>query len=194
MVIGVTGNTGSGKTAVCKIFHEYGVRVISADEIGWGIIKRSTQEYKEILNSFGNSILGIDGEIDRRKLGGIVFSEPEKRKTLNRIVHPRLVAQLKNEIWKIKTDELLIIDAALIFDWGLEKELDMVIVVTAPEVVKIERLKKQGLTEAEARLRLQSQLPEAQLAQRAHIVIDNSGALKDLRERCREVINSILKD
>jgi dephospho-CoA kinase len=194
MVIGIAGNIGAGKTTVSKIFAEHGARVISADELGWEIIKKGTKEFEELVREFGPAILHSDGAIDRKKLGSIVFADPAKRQRLNRIVHPRLVARLTEEIHKTKSDELLVIDAALIFDWGLEQELDLVIVVTAPAPVKIARLTAQGQSETEARHRLQSQIPELVLAQRAHVVIDNSGTIDELRTRTLDVIDSILKD
>ncbi len=193
MVIGIAGNTGSGKTTVCKIFEEQGARVTSADELGWQIIKKGSKEYGKIVKEFGSDIVCSDGAIDRKKLGSLIFADPAKRTILNRIVHPRLIASLKDEIRKTREDDLLVIDAALIFDWGLEKELDLVVVVTAPEAVKIERLKRMGFTEAEARRRLQSQLPEEALVQKADITIDNTGSPEELKKKCREIIDAILK-
>lgn len=194
MVIGITGNTGSGKSTVSTIFAERGWRVINADELGWEIITKGSDEHIEIVRAFGSGLLLPDGSLDRKKLGAVVFADPKKRRLLNSIVHPRLVARLREEIRRTKSDEILVIDAALVFDWELEKELDLVIVVAAPEPVKIARLVARGLPEAEARHRLQSQIPELAMAQRARIVIDNSGTLDELRRRTLDVIDSILKE
>ena len=189
MIIGITGNIGAGKTTVAKIFEGFGAEVIDADRLGWEFLKKGTMEYKEIVKNFGKSFLNPDGSIDRKKLAKIIFSAPKNRETLNRIVHPGIVKEIKKRIKKSK--RVIVIDAALLLDWDIPT--DRIIVVTAPERIKIERLRKEGYTEKEALLRMRSQKSEKELIKRADYVIENTGSIEELKNKCRRIWNSIYK-
>lgn len=187
MIIGITGNIGAGKTTVAKIFEEFGAEIIDADRLGWECLKKGSREYKEIIKNFGKSFLHPDGSIDRKNLAKIVFSTSKNRESLNRIVHPWIVKEIKKRIKRSKG--VVVIDAALLLDWDIG--IDRIIVVTAPERIKIERLRKEGYTKKEALLRLRSQRDEKELIKRADYVIRNSGSIKELKDKCRRVFNSI---
>lgn len=187
MVIGIAGNIGAGKTTVANIFKNLGAEVIDADRLGWKCLKKGTLEYERIIKRFGESILEQNGEIDRKKLGKIIFSSPKKRETLNRIVHPKIVKEIKEKVKKSKG--VMAIDAALLLDWNLE--VDKVIVVTASEKLKIERMEREGYTREEVVQRLENQERESELAKKADYVIENSKGLKELKDKCKNIWKSL---
>lgn len=187
IVIGVVGNMGAGKTRVAQVFKDLGAEVIDADRLGWECLRKGTLEYKEIIKRFGTTILEQDGKINRRRLGKIVFSSPEKIRALNRIVHPKIVREIKEKVEKFRG--VIVIDAALLLDWDLG--VDKVIVVTAPEKLKIERMERRGWTREEVILRLKSQRRESELVKKTDYVIENTGSLKELKSRCKNIWNLI---
>jgi dephospho-CoA kinase len=176
---------------VAQILEDFGAQLINADELGYEFLRPHTPEYRAIVKRFGKEILTQNGEIDRRSLGQLIFSNPERRKLLNRIVHPKLLSKLRRAI-ALAQNELVLVDAALIFDWGLESELDGVILVRARDEVKIERLVSQGLSELEARDRLKSQLSEAEMIKKADYVIENNGSLEELKMHCQELFKQLI--
>ncbi|MDH5185602.1 MAG: dephospho-CoA kinase [candidate division WOR-3 bacterium] len=184
-VVGIGGNIGSGKTTLAKIFQEFGAEIVDADRIGWSLLKKSTKEYRKVIKTFGESILDKDQNVDRKKLGEIIFANPRKLRTLNRIVHPALLSKLRQEIRK--KEGMVVIDAALLFNWRMEKEIDAAILVSAPKRLKIERIRKLGMSRKEVEQRLNRQMPETMMAKKADFIIKNNGTRQDLRNKAAEL-------
>jgi dephospho-CoA kinase len=130
-IIGITGGIGSGKTEVAKIFKKLGAKIISGDEIGKEVVEKNRPVLKKLVRIFGEGILNGNRKLNRRKLGKIVFSSIENRDKLNKIVHPYLLSNLRKQIreHRKKDPGIVIVDAALIVEWGLQKELDYLILV-----------------------------------------------------------------
>jgi dephospho-CoA kinase len=184
-VIGIGGNIGSGKTILAKYFQKFGAKIIDADKIGWSLLKKSTKEYRKIIKNFGKSILDKNQNIDRKKLGKIAFNHPKKLQTLNRIVHPALLAKVRQDIRKKRG--IIVLDAALLFNWGLEKEMDASILVSATKRLKIERTKKLGILKKTAEERLARQMPETVMVKRADFIVKNNGTKQELKQTTQEL-------
>jgi dephospho-CoA kinase len=184
-VVGIGGNIGSGKTTLAKIFQKFGAKIIDADKIGWSLLKQSTKEYRKIIHSFGKSILDRNQEINRKKLGEIVFANTKRLHLLNQIIHPALLTKIRQEIRKQKG--IVILDAALLFNWGLEKKINASILVSATKRLKIERSRLAGMARKTAEVRLSKQLPEKIMAKRADFVIKNNGTPEDLWNKAEEL-------
>ncbi|HID10092.1 MAG TPA: dephospho-CoA kinase [Candidatus Latescibacteria bacterium] len=183
MVIGVTGGTGSGKTEVCRFLEKFGAKLISADEVGHRVLE-DLEVRERLVEVFGDGVLGKDGRIDRKRLGRKVFGDPEALATLNAIVHPPLLKRLKGEIsdaLREDPDRPVVVDAALIPEWGIYDWFDVVVSVKAPEPLRIVRLMKKGFSEGEARERVRVQMSEAEREQMASYVIENIGSLEELK-------------
>lgn len=180
--IGVTGPMASGKSTVARRFEEHGARLIDADAIGWGVLRRP--EIVEALGlAFGPGILAPEGGVDRPALGRIVFRDAAALERLNAIVQPPLLAEVRREL-RSAAGPVAVLDAALLTAWRLEPELDGVVEVSAPEPVRIARLvAARGLSEEEARVRVLGQrLPPVRGARR-HWRIENTGDVPALRAR-----------
>lgn len=193
-IIGLTGGIASGKTEVAKIFQKHGIYVINSDEIGHHVLSNS--EIKEkIISIYGKSILK-DGQIDRDKLGQIVFSNPEERKRINELIHPLVIADIINRIQQAQQQghNIIIIESALIGenDNHLTEWLNGVILVICPEETRIQRLMNMRKhSYEEAKLRIQSQrIPEEKLTI-AQWVIQNNGNLIKLEEETEKIIKEI---
>jgi len=126
MIIGLTGNIGSGKTFVANIFKKYGCKIIHLDEIGHQVLQ-SAECKKELINAFGNEIIDSEGKIDREKLRKVSFKTRENLNKLNSIVHPIMLKSLKNKISRNKNEKVIVLEAALLFELGLDKEMDKII-------------------------------------------------------------------
>ena len=156
-------------------------------------MEESPRVLRKVAKAFGREILNQKGKLDRKKLGKIIFSSAENQKKLNQIVHPLLLKTLRARILesrKIKNQNLLkgkpkftVIDAALITEWGLEKLLDMAVVVTSPKRERLERLQKQGLSRSEAENRIARQLSDKERLKKGDYVIINRGTLSELRKK-----------
>jgi dephospho-CoA kinase len=179
---GLTGGVASGKTTVAEMFRALGARVIDADEVGHQAIAAGQAAFGELMVRFGQEILGADGEIDRRRLGAIVFADPEKRAALNAIVHPRIlqrVEELALEYAQVP-GAVILVDAALIFEAGIGGELKKIIVTWCrPEQQLARLMAKADLPLAEAQLRIAAQMPAEEKRQRADFLIDCSGSLDE---------------
>jgi dephospho-CoA kinase len=188
--IGVTGLMASGKSTVARQFGEHGARLIDADTIGWGVLRRP--EIVEALGlAFGRRIVGPDGAIDRGELGRIVFRDPGALDRLNAIVQPALLAEVRREL-RSTAGPVVVVDAALLTAWRLEPELDGVVEVVAPEEARVSRLRlARGFGEEEARQRIQGQrLPPVGGARR-HWKIENTGDVPALRARADAIWTEI---
>jgi dephospho-CoA kinase len=195
MVVGITGEIGAGKSTLATIFRDWGAKLISGDEIGWELLRREEPTYRVLLEKYGRDILNAEGEIDRRKLGGIVFSSPIKTREFNALVHPELLKRLKRRIEETKrTDSLVVVDAALIVEWGITDEFDKLIVVIADEERRIERLKRSAqLNDAELRDRFRIQLPREEKIGCADWVIENNGDLRELSDEAEKIWRELSK-
>ena len=189
--VGLTGNIASGKTEVAKIFKELGAKIINADEIAREIVEPGEPAWQEILDEFGNNILNPDGSINRKKLGGIIFNDDEKREHLNRITHPRIMSKIKETIDTSKKENVrvVVIEAALIVEkGGLLNVIDELIVVSADEETQIERIMtRDKLQKEEAISRIVAQMPISEKVRHATYIIDNSGTLGETRKQVEEV-------
>jgi len=189
LLIGIGGGIAAGKTTVANELKRYGATVIDADRIAWQLLRKGTPEYQQLVATFGRTIIcRSTGQIDRRELGRIAFARKANLKKLNRIVHPGLLQRLRLEIARNKKG-LVVVDAALLFFWGLEKEMDVSILVTAPDRLKLKRLVDLGLTPDEARARLAAQEPDAKVWRRADFVLENKGSLAELKRKSRALWN-----
>jgi dephospho-CoA kinase len=186
LLIGITGGIACGKTEVAKVFEKKGAIILSGDEIGREVVERSEVVLKELVRAFGEDILKRDGSLDRRGLGRIAFASDESRYKLNKIIHPGLLKELRKRIQDIEEENpqaVVVIDAALIVEWGVEKELDHLIFVESNEENKIKRLQKEkDYSRKEALDRIKSQLPEKVKENRADIIIRNHQGLAELRK------------
>ncbi len=182
--VGLTGNIASGKSTVGNIFEELGFSVIEADRIGWELLERADIA-KKVIATFGN--IKSNGAIDRRRLGGMVFAHASKLKALNAIIHPPLLEELSSRIAQSQ-EEMLFVNAALIFEWGIEDWFDKIVLVTCRKEKKLERLAKKGLTREASLRRLHAQMPESSKRARSDYIIENDGTLEQLRIKTREVL------
>jgi dephospho-CoA kinase len=189
LVVGLTGNIASGKSSVGSVLSAHGFHVIEADRIGWELLANPDVK-KRIVSSFKN--VQTDEEIDRKKLGDIVFSNGANLKILNGIIHLPLLKELKHRIRK-SDEAITIVNAALIFEWRIEDWFDRIILVICDEEKKIERLEKKGLTQEQALHRINSQIPESEKVQKSDFVIENNGTLQELRAKTHEIIDQIKK-
>ncbi|MEO0292877.1 MAG: dephospho-CoA kinase [candidate division WOR-3 bacterium] len=190
MIIGITGNTGVGKTEVSKFFKNWGATIISCDEIGWEVLKESFVVEK--IKSKFEGVTTEDGKINREKLASIVFKDKKKLQELNKIVHPELLRRLKEAIEK-ERNKIIVVDAALIFEWKIKDWFDFIILVISTTKNKYKRLLAQGIEKGIIKGRLNSQLESRFLTKLSDFVIENNGTLKELEKKAREVWNKILE-
>lgn len=191
MLIGITGAMGSGKTTVARFFKEWGASLIQADTIGWKLLD-IPQIAETVVKKFGTGVLGNDGNIDRKALGGKAFGSRAELEALNSIVHPPLLKELKDRIDReTLKSKIIVVDAALIVEWKITDWFDELVVVTCPEMIKIRRLIEAGLSEGEAAKRLGYQIRDEERVKYGHFVIDNSGTPEELKKKARAVFDSI---
>ena len=189
-VIGLTGGIGSGKSTVSRYLGELGAVIIDADKLGHEIYLPNTDTWRELVNTFGKEILTADDKIDRKKLGAIVFNNPEKLKRLNAIVHPRMFEMAKQRIdeCRRKGIKVVILDAPILFETNWTPLVEEVWVVVANEANVIKRaMARSGLTEEQVRSRIASQMSNAERIKRAQVVIHNDGSAEDLRKKVKEL-------
>jgi dephospho-CoA kinase len=179
--VGLTGGIGSGKSEVSKRLGAQGAVVIDADAIAREVVAPGTDGLAEVVEAFGREVLRPDGELDRPRLGDIVFADPELRAKLNAIVHPRVGARMAELEGAAGPGAIVVHDVPLIAENGLAGGYDVVVVVDVPPRLQIERLvKNRGMTRDQAKARMAAQATRDQRLAIATIVIDNSGSLADL--------------
>jgi len=185
-VFGLTGGIACGKGTVSRMFAELGAPVVDADAIGHEIIAPHTPAWREVVHTFGESILRPDGTVDRAKLGTIVFADTAARAKLNAITHPRIAQEIQARLAELTRagHRIAIVEAALIGESDVTAAFDAIIVVHANPSVQIARLMaRDALSEEEARRRIQAQMPAAEKKELADFVIDNSGSIENTRRQ-----------
>jgi len=181
-VIGLTGGIASGKSLVSRTLRGLGMTVIDADHVGQEFMAKDDAVKEEVVKTFGPAVLTKGGEIDRTKLGAIIFRDPERRKALERIMHPLIGA----ELWKRarESGHDIVLEIPLLIETGGHERVDMVVVVYATRERQIQRIMgRDGMTEEEAVRRIDAQLPLEEKVPYAHYVINNTGTVEETEEQ-----------
>jgi dephospho-CoA kinase len=187
ITLGVTGIFGSGKSTVSGIFKSLGAEVLDADALAHRCLRRATPAYKEILRHFPRRILGKNLEIDRGKLAGVVFRKPSLLRKLNRILHPRIIRRIRQNL-RSRRSGVVVVDAALLLEAGLAGAVDHLVVVRISKAKQAERLKKRGgFSAREAAERTRAQMPQSQKLRLADFIIDNNGSLEKTKKQVKEI-------
>ena len=190
-IIGITGNSGSGKSTVSQMLTQMGGASIDADTLAHEAILPGQPAYGEILAKFGPDILGPDNKIDRKKLGAIVFNNPGKRTALEQIIHPRVIDRIseKIEVFKVNGLPFIVIDAVLLIESGLHKICDYVWLITASAENRLRRITVRDNLEPEAaQARMRSQRDTALLMPYVNTVICNDNGLDTLRQQVERAL------
>jgi dephospho-CoA kinase len=189
-VIGLTGGIASGKSTVSRFLKELGVVVIDADRIGHEVLRSDGGVRRELVAAFGEQVLTPGGSVSRRKLGKLVFDDPEALARLNQIMHPRIAARVKARLERHRRDgvRVVVVEVALLLEVGWSSLVDEVWVTVASEATVLKRLKgRSGLSVSESRARLRAQLSVAERLKQADVVIDTDCRLDELKARVVEL-------
>lgn len=182
IVIGLTGGIGAGKSTVGRFLKELGAKVIDADAVARKVVEPGKPAWEEIRAIFGPQYLNPDGTINRRALGNLIFNDTQAREKLNAITHPKIKAEILKEIEVYRKEEptgIVVVEAPLLLEAGMEDMVDEIWVVTAPEEVRLQRLmERDNLSPEEALKRIRAQLPEETKVKYATRIIDTRGNLE----------------
>jgi dephospho-CoA kinase len=190
VIIYLTGGIATGKSTVAKIFSELGAYVIDADKIAHKVIMKGTRAYNKIVEIFGKDILDETGEIDRKKLGKIVFKDKNLLAKLEEITHPEVLSYMSQELADLKSD-IVIIEIPLIFEKKLE--LHPNVLVYAPRHIQKKRLiERDNISEEEAEMRISAQMDIEEKKKLADYVIDNSGSIEETKRQVKEILERII--
>lgn len=195
LTIGLTGGIATGKSTVSTIFKENNIPVIDADVEARYVVEKGSEGYQLIVEEFGEDILLPDGNINRAKLGAIVFSYEKKRQKLNEITHPRIRQQMieKKEQAIQNKERLVVLDIPLLFEGKLQSIVDKVVVVSTDAHVQLERLmKRNGFSKEEALQRIYAQMPLEEKEKLADVVIFNNGTEEELKASVEALIQNWL--
>ena len=191
-VIGLTGGIGTGKSEVCAILSRLGADVINADFVGHEIYRPDTDGWRQIAETFGAEVLTETGEVDRKKLGAVVFSDAGALERLNAIAHPRIYDAIEKRIARLKEEggSVAVVEAALLIEAGWTPLADEVWVIASDEATVVDRLRSRNMDESSIRARIESQMPQSERVQRGDVVIDNDGNLAELAGNIQKLWNS----
>ena len=189
-VIALTGGIGAGKSLVANYLFTLGAQVLDADQLARSAIERGSAGFDEAIAVFGDAILK-DGDIDRRALGEIVFSDESKRKILESIIHPKVQQALQDARKSLGEEEILIYEIPLLFETGSANRFDAVITVEAPMESRVERLKARGLFISEIEKRIANQASPEQRKSVANYIIENDGNEEDLLRKVESLWEEI---
>lgn len=190
MIVGVTGGMGSGKTALTSMLAELGASVVNADLVAHRVVG-SAALLGPLVEAFGGDIVDGSGELDRRVLGRKALQDAESLDKLYEVIRPQLECELKKELDRAVAtmgSSLLIFDAPLIYEWGIQGWVDVVVLVDCEEKVRIERvIARSGMERREIKRRMALQMDADEKKTRANIVIDNNGDMAQLRDKANQL-------
>ncbi len=192
--IGLTGGIASGKSTVAGLLESLGFQVVNADKLAHQALDRGTNVYDEVVKLFGNSILDSKKEVDRKKLGSIVFTDKNKLILLEKLIHPFVQEKARGERLRIEKQgaKFAFYDVPLLFEKNLEGQFDQIVVVACDENLQCERLKKRnGLNEAEINARLASQIPLSEKTKKTKFVIHNNSSIEELKNETEKVLKKL---
>jgi dephospho-CoA kinase len=198
LLAGLTGGIATGKSTVSAMFTHLGCRVTDADQLARDVVTPGQPAHAAIVAEFGVGMLQPDGYVDRKRLGAIVFADAAKRKRLEAITHPAIRTRW-DRILRVYEEEaysgVVFWDAALLYETAGARLMEKMVVVFADPATQLARLiARDGCTEAEARVRIASQMPVAEKAKLADYVVDNSGSRAETERQVREVHRALLAD
>jgi dephospho-CoA kinase len=184
-IIGLTGGIGSGKSTVAGYFQELGVPVYVADTEAKKIMDQP-DTIQEVQQIFDENVI-FEGKLDRKKIASIVFNNAEKLAQLNKIIHPKVKQDFKDWLEKHKNYSFIIKEVAILFETNSENDFDAIILVTAPEKIRIERvINRDNITENQVRERIKNQLSDEEKISKSHYIIENISK-KDTKKRVKEL-------
>ena len=193
--VGLTGSIAVGKSFVLSVLRELGCVTFDADKIAHSVMEPGRDAYRDIVQEFTDSVLSEDGQIDRAKLGAIVFADAERRKRLNEIVHPRVIEEqnrMLGEAERADPDGIAIVDAALMIESGGYKRFDKLIVVYCDRETQINRLiGRNQITREDAERRVAAQMSSEEKRRYADYEINTAGPMEETRQRVTEVYNEL---
>lgn len=192
--VGLTGNIAAGKSTVAAWLAEGGCNVIDADLLARECLEPGRPAHLEVVEAFGREILRPDGQIDRQALGRRAFSDRRARRRLEEILHPRIQEEEEARWAREDGDGIVVTEAALLYEAGAVHRYHRMVVVTAPEDVRLRRLLQEGLPEEQARERMAAQMEQAEKARRADYVVDNGGSLEATRSQVDRLLRRLGED
>jgi|TARA_B110000196_G_scaffold318361_1_gene333605 dephospho-CoA kinase len=189
-VIGLIGGIGSGKTSVSEILSSLGVDVIDADKVGHEVYIPDSEGWRKVISVFGQGIVDQQNEIDRKKLGAIVFGDPKEMDKLNKLMHPIMYKLIQEKINKLADNgvEVVILEAAILLEANWQPLTDEIWLAKSDQEIVIERVQlRNKFTREEIIKRIQSQMSNEEREKHADIVISNDGTLEELKETVRSL-------
>jgi dephospho-CoA kinase len=186
MILGLTGNIASGKSTVAGELKKRGAQIVDADQLARDVVRLGAPTLKAIAEEFGSEVLSESGELNRELLGALIFADEQARLKLNALIHPAIAALARERLRAAcaSSPPLVVYDAPLLYEVGAESNVDCVLVVRIDPQVQLSRLmERNGLTELEARQRMDAQMPQHEKVARAAYIIDNSGTLEQTLEQ-----------
>jgi dephospho-CoA kinase len=197
LTIGLTGGIGSGKSTVAQILGEFGAPILDADKVAHTTYAPAAPAYDAVIAAFGPEVLAPDRTIDRRKLGAIVFGNPERLSKLTSIVWPATREAISRNVKELRTGGVklpIVVEAAILIEANWQSLFDEIWLVRAPREKVIERIESQrGLKPAETEARIRAQLSDEERAKHSMLTIENNGSIEDLRQLLKEVWADALK-
>ena len=194
LLVGLTGGIGSGKSTVARLLERRGAVVIDADQLAREAVAKGTPGFERVVDTFGASIVGPDGDLDRRSLAAIIFSDPERKAALEGIVHPEVARRFGEQVDELRgTDRVVVYVSPLLVELGLAPAFDVVIVITASPHLRVSRVASdRDLSPEDVRARMATQATDEQRMEVAHILVDNDGSLAELEPQVDRIWDDLV--
>jgi len=198
LLVGLTGGIATGKSTVSEMLRQLGCEIIDADRLARDVVEPEQPAWKQIVAEFGGGVVTAEGALDRKKLGAIVFADPERRKRLEAITHPAIRARFQARLDELAAQGfagIVVFDAPVMIESGNYKNMDRLVVVVTDDATQAARLQERdGTDEVEGRRKIASQMPLAEKAKLADYVINNSGAREATAAEVRRVFAALMAD
>lgn len=190
MIIGLTGSIASGKSTVASMLKKFGLPIVDADLVARQVVIPNSPTLQKIAEAFGDDVIMENGEMDRAKVGELIFHDEKKRKMLNSIIHPAIRKEMIRQRDEYASQgKHVVLDIPLLFESKLEHFVEKIIVVSVDEKTQLKRLMERNqLSEEEAKARIASQIPVVEKEKVADAVIDNNGTIEESEQQLKEIL------
>jgi dephospho-CoA kinase len=194
LLVGLTGGIGSGKSTVARLLERLGAAVIDADQLARDAVAKGTPGFEAVVRAFGEDVVAPGGELDRRALAAIIFSDPERKSVLESIVHPEVARRFGEQVDQLRgSDRIVVYVSPLLVELGLAPAFDVVIVVTASPHLRVSRVASgRNLSPDDVRGRMASQASDEQRMEVADILVDNDGSLAELEPQVERIWSDLV--